>query len=211
VIRPAWGSGLLLAGAVLTSALLTGCTQSSPGQATGSQSAVSTPATASAPAPTTAAPTPAPTPAPSTPTPSATSTAATPSPSASSLGAAVSSCTASQLSIDVTKGGASFGQEIAVVSFTNTSASTCSLSGYPSAVLQTSGGATVGKPALHLAGHITTVVLAPHKSAQADLTADTRCNAPESSAVRITAPGAPGSTEVPVALRACTLHITPLS
>jgi hypothetical protein len=55
------------------------------------------------------------------------------------------------------------------------------------------------------------IVLAPQKSAQANLTADTRCNAPESSSVRISAPGAPGSTEVPVALRACTLQITPVT
>jgi hypothetical protein len=119
-------------------------------------------------------------------------------------------CTASQLSIEVTKGGASLGQEVAVVTLTDTSRTPCTLRGYPQAVLESGDGTTLGQAAVHLAGQVSTVVLAPDKSAQATLTADTRCNAPESSAVRIGAPGVPGSTEVPVELRACTLQISPL-
>jgi hypothetical protein len=122
----------------------------------------------------------------------------------------VTDCTASQLSIDVAKGGASLGQEIAIVTFTNTSPTQCALVGYPSAQLEDSKGKAVGTAATHAKGTLRAVFLGHGQAAQATLTADTRCNAPLSSAVRIQAPDVPGTTEVPVALRACTLQITPV-
>ncbi|MCW2494689.1 DUF4232 domain-containing protein [Jatrophihabitans sp.] len=205
-------AGLLVAGLLVAGLLVAGCSGSS-GHVTASSTPVSTPTVAPS---TSAAPTSAPPAPPSvsvtatTPAPTVTPTVVSSSAAPSSPAAAVIRCTASQLSIDVTKGGASLGQEIAVVTFTNTSTSRCTLSGYPQAVLETSAGMTVGQQAKHAAGRVTLVLLAPQRSAQANLTDDTRCNAPESTAVRISAPGVPGATEVPVQLRACTLQITPL-
>jgi hypothetical protein len=207
--RLAARAGRACAGLALAAAVLAACTPTvSAGHAVISSSTVgsTTPVVSTSdPAPTSTTPAPADTSSP------ARSSSVSARSSSSSVVPAVARCTASQLAVGVAKGGASLGQEIAVLSFTNTSQTPCTLSGYPTAILETSGGATLGKPAVRLAGNISLVLLAPTKSAQANLTADTRCNAAESSAVRVSAPGVPGATDVPVALRACGLHITPLA
>jgi len=143
--------------------------------------------------------------------PSSSSASSSPATASTSVAPpAVASCTASQLSIDVAKGGASLGQEIAIVTFTNSSTSACALMGYPAAQLEDSKGHAVGSAATHARGTVVRFVLGAGQAGQATLTAGTRCNAPVSSAVRIQAPDAPGSTEVPITLRACTLQITPV-
>lgn len=106
-------------------------------------------------------------------------------------------------------GGALPGQEVAGVVFTNTSATKCSLRGYPFAELRHKGN-VLGTPAKHATGKVRTIVLKPHKSAQVQLNAVSTCQSPESDHVRVRVPGSPTSTDVPIQLRGCALSVEPI-
>lgn len=106
-------------------------------------------------------------------------------------------------------GGALPGQEIAGVVFSNTSSSTCTLRGYPYALLLRRGAA-LGAPARDHKGKVSTVRLRPGKSAQVQLMAVTTCQSQESDHVRIRVPGSHTSTDVALQLRGCSLTVDPI-
>jgi hypothetical protein len=118
-------------------------------------------------------------------------------------------CTNADLDMQGVRGGALPGQEIAGVVFTNSSATKCTLRGYPFAQLRRKG-APLGKPAKHHHGTVRTVMLKPGKSAQVQLTAVSTCQAPESDHVRIRVPGSSTSTDVALQLRGCSLSVDPI-
>ena len=96
-------------------------------------------------------------------------------------------CTADQLTVTGVRGGAFQGQEIAGLLFTNTSSTACTMRGYPFAQLRYRGNA-LGKPAKDDPGTVRTILVRPGKSAQAQLTAVTTCQAPISDHVVEVAP-----------------------
>ena len=100
--------------------------------------------------------------------------------------------------------------QIAGLIFTNRSASTCGLQGYPFAQLRRAG-ALLGKPASHTPGTAAAlVILHAGQAAQAELTATTDCNAPLSDLVRVSAPGQTATADVADTLRECTLAVGPV-
>ena len=107
------------------------------------------------------------------------------------------------------RGGAYQGREIAGVLFTNSSSTTCSVSGYPFAQLRYHGG-PLGKPASDDPGTVRLITLRPGASAQSQLTAITTCQAPISDHVRVVAPHTAKAKTVALQLRGCSLSIDPL-
>jgi Protein of unknown function (DUF4232) len=83
------------------------------------------------------------------------------------------------------------------------------LTGYPGVSLLVAG-AQVGSPAGRSGAAITTVTLAAQASVTSQLTDVTTCNAPLSDSVRIYPPNETDSVVLPVALRACSLTVTPV-
>ncbi|HEY2296871.1 MAG TPA: DUF4232 domain-containing protein [Jatrophihabitans sp.] len=98
---------------------------------------------------------------------------------------------------------------MAGVLFTNTSSTTCTVSGYPFAQLTYRGG-PLGKPAKDDPGTVRTIKLRPNKSAQSQLTAVTTCQSPISDHVVVKVPGTAQSMSVAMQLRGCSLSIDPL-
>ncbi len=107
------------------------------------------------------------------------------------------------------RGGAFQGQEIAGLLWTNTSNATCTMGGYAFAQLQYKGNA-LGTPAKDHPGPMRTIILRPGKSAQAQLTAVTTCQAPISDHVVEIAPDTHGAHSVVMQLRGCSLSIDPV-
>lgn len=93
--------------------------------------------------------------------------------------------------------------------FTNSSSTTCTVSGYPFAQLRYHGK-QLGKPASDDPGTVRLITLAPGRSAQSQLTAVTTCQAPISDHVRVVAPHTGTAKTVAVQLRGCALSIDPL-
>jgi hypothetical protein len=113
------------------------------------------------------------------------------------------------LSIRALRGGAALGREIAALVFSNRSARTCAISGYPAALLRLSG-APLGAPATHDPGSLKPINLRPGGSVQAQLTAITTCQAPVSDTLRITPPRTSRHVDRALRLRACTLSVGPV-
>jgi hypothetical protein len=107
------------------------------------------------------------------------------------------------------RGGASQGVETAGVVFTNTSAATCTMRGYPFAQLRHQTK-PLGKPASDNPGTVRTIVLRPGRSAQSLLRAVSTCQAPVSDHARVVAPGTSEPKPIAVQLRGCSLSIDPL-
>ena len=186
--------------AVLTAALVAGCSTSSP--ATGNSSTPDgTPTDTSASSATPSATTPAPSPT------------ATTTPSATRSAPALVHCTPAQLTVRVLPGGAAQGVEIAAATFTNSSNAPCSLSGYPTVTLLLAGQVRLSaSPAL--GSTPTPVTLAPGKQAQALIEDTSSCNAPLSDTISVVAPNQPaGATayQRPFQLRLCTVHVDPVA
>lgn len=93
--------------------------------------------------------------------------------------------------------------------YTNNSSTPCTLSGYPFAQLHYRGK-PLGKPAKNNPGQVHTVVVRPGRSAQAQLTAITTCQAPISDQVVEVAPGTNEARSVPMQLRGCSLSVDPI-
>lgn len=94
--------------------------------------------------------------------------------------------------------------------FTNSSSTTCTVSGYPFAQLVYHGN-PLGKPAKRDPGTVRTITLRPGKSAQAQLTAVTTCQSPISDHVTVEVPATTQDKSVPMQLRGCSLSIDPLA
>lgn len=183
---------------------------------------VSTPALPSSPPSTSVIPTTPPsrsTAHPSTPrtTPHPSSTAPTTPPSSTAPTSpptspvpAGNTCTSDQLSVRAMYGGATPGQELALLIITNTSTSTCSLRGYPDVQLQQHGH-DLGKPAVDTRARVRTVTLHAGGTAQVRLTASTTCQAPLSDHVRVRPPGTDRYLTAALELRGCTVHTGPVT
>ncbi|MGI8881927.1 MAG: DUF4232 domain-containing protein [Jatrophihabitans sp.] len=99
-------------------------------------------------------------------------------------------------------------QQFATLTFTNKSGSTCSLAGYPGVLLLT-GSAALGNPASPGGAPVPAIALAPGKGVTALLHGPSTCDAPVSTAVRITPPHDSGHVDRALPMRACPLVIDP--
>jgi hypothetical protein len=188
---------LLSAGGLLMS--VTACTSSHPSTPTPSPSVVTTTVTA-APSSGSSAPTIATSStAPSGPT----STAPTGQPGAGG-------CTTAGLAVAIQRGSGASGQVISTITFTNQTAASCTLTGYPGVSLL-AGGSQIGQPATRTGAPISTVTVAAGATVSSQLTDTTTCNASESDTVRIYLPNQTISVDLPVLLRACSLTVTPVA
>ena len=119
-------------------------------------------------------------------------------------------CRANQLRVTSAIGGASQGREYAAVVFTNTSAATCTMRGYPAAQLVRNGN-LLGNPAAHdTTTTVRTQTVRPNASVQAVLSAVSTCQSPLSDHVRVIAPGQTAPLDTAIQLRACGLTIGPV-
>jgi hypothetical protein len=189
--------------------LAAGCTSTSSGSGSGPSSAdnpvISPPPTSAAALPSTPA-------APSTSAPTtAASSSVAPSATKSRSGppaAPRSTCT--EIGIRVIPGGASVGQEIAALQFTNNGSASCTLVGYPQVTLLRSGRAA-GRPSQPASTANSQRTLAPGETAES-LLHDyvTNCQAPLSESVRVVAPGSSVDLVRPFELRVCVLRVDKL-
>jgi hypothetical protein len=200
---------VLAAGAAVA---LAGCTSSGGVQKADDPVISPTPTTASAsstsaPAPTTtAAPSPSPSPSSST----VVASSATPAPatgSSSAPAAVVAKSTCTKIGIRILPGGATFGEEIAGLQFTNEGTQPCRLVGYPTVTLLRHGR-PVGRPSQPTTTANSERTLAPGEVAESLLHNHIRnCQAPLSDTVRVVAPGSTISGSRPMQLRACVVRI----
>jgi hypothetical protein len=119
-------------------------------------------------------------------------------------------CTGSQLTVRVIRGGAIPAQEIALITFTNSGTSTCSMFGFPGVSLRLKG-AQVGQPALRSPVAAHTVRLLPGEQAQAQITDFSSCEASLSDTVRVYPPNLKTFVDKPIELRACRFEVDPVS
>jgi hypothetical protein len=133
----------------------------------------------------------------------------TPSPSkASPAGGPI--CLAKNLHVDALPGSGASGRQFATILFTNTGTAVCTMTGSPQVTLLRTGKA-LGKPAVASSKPVTAVKVMPGKSADTTITGFSTCNAPNSDAVRIAAPGQNQTVDAPLELRACQLEVDPVS
>jgi len=118
--------------------------------------------------------------------------------------------TCSKLTIRAIPGGASMGQEIAALQFTNDGTTSCELFGYPSVTLL-QGGRPLGRPSQPSTTATSSRTLAPGATAES-LLHDyvTNCQAPLSETLRVVAPGSTQTFARPMQLRACVLRVDQL-
>jgi len=200
--------------------VLAGCLAASAcGSATGSGSTASDSpaASASADPPTSALPSQsAPDPAPSTPTTSPTTSRPASSPTTKPVtpthsAAATPTCLNSALNVRVLQGGAAPGSEIALIIATNTGASTCTLTGFPTVTLFLNSR-QLGQPSSPSGATVTTVTLKAGDKATSQITDHSTCQASLSDTARIALPGVTGgAVDEPVQLRGCALTVGPMS
>lgn len=162
----------------------------------------------------TAASTPAPSSAPAT-VPVSTPAAAPPSPSASApapagthtpgAGAARSTCTS--VTVRAIQAGASPGQEIESLQFTNSGPTRCVLNGFPVVTLLRNGS-QIGQVSQPSAQVISSLSLAPGGVAESILHDYTQtCQAPLSDSLRVSVPGMSTVAVRPGQLRACIVRV----
>jgi hypothetical protein len=123
---------------------------------------------------------------------------------------AAAECTSKQLKIDALRGSAAAGVEFAVVTFTNTGAAACTMTGFPGVSLRLNN-ALVGKPAERSRKAPVPVVLKPGAQANSELTDLSSCQAPVSDTVRVYAPDQRAFVDLPLGLRACRVIVDPVT
>jgi uncharacterized protein DUF4232 len=149
-------------------------------------------------------------PAPSSPAvPSSSAAPTKPASSAASQPDGPGGCASSALQVRALRGSGAAGHQFAFLRFTNISASSCSLTGFPGVQLQRAG-APLGLPAQRTSTPVRRVQIAPGDSVTAQLTDDSTCNAANSDAVQVIPPNRAEKFLVPLALRGCSLHIDPV-
>jgi len=115
-----------------------------------------------------------------------------------------STCT--KLTIRAIPGGASVGQEIAALQFTNDGSAPCELFGYPTVTLLRAGK-PLGRPSQPASTAVSHRTLAPGETAESLLRDYVgNCQAPLSDEVRVVAPGSTKSLARPFVMRACVLR-----
>jgi hypothetical protein len=166
-------------------------------QPASSQSASSSPAgTASRPSRTPTTPTPRP----------ATSTPAG-SPAAGTIEAG--GCPTAALAVEALRASGAAGHQYAFLQFTNRSAKTCSLTGYPGVQL-VRAGVPLGKPATRSGQPVRTVQLAAGRSVTARLVIASTCEAEKSDSVAIYPPNRTERVVVRLSVRGCPMSIDPV-
>jgi len=115
-------------------------------------------------------------------------------------------CPLGALRIQALRGGASLGQEFALLTFTNDAATPCRVSGYPTVSLRHRGSALGSAHAAPTPGS-GSVTLNSGASAQVRMQVATDCAAPQSDHVRVTVPAADGFVALPLELRGCSLQV----
>ena len=202
--------GAAVLAALAGCALLAACSTGKP--ETPATSAAAPLTTAVAPPTTVAASTTAAPPS-TTPPPSASHTATPTTHHASPPALPADFCTAQQLTVRVLPGGAYQNYEIAGVTYTNTSSTGCSLSGFPTARLLRADGSvlTTSKPAPGTSARL--VHLAPGAQAEAQIRDHSTCQAPLSDSVEVTAPAplqALRAHRPQLQMRGCTVTVDPI-
>jgi hypothetical protein len=131
-------------------------------------------------------------------------------PPATAAPAGPADCPSSSLTVSALRGSGAAGHQYAFLQFTNKSASSCSLTGFPGVQL-IRGGALMAKPAVRSGKAVTTLRLAPGKSATAELTDDSTCDAEMSDSVQVIVPNRSEKLVLHLALRGCPLSIDPVA
>jgi hypothetical protein len=137
-----------------------------------------------------------------------TSSSATPSQSSPTTTA--DGCQAAALKVEALRGSGAAGHQYAFLQFTNKSAKTCSLTGFPGVQLRRAG-AELGKPATRSDKVVATVKLAPGTSATAQLVDASTCQAEKSDSVQIIPPNLTQKFVLPLSIRGCALTIDPVA
>jgi len=119
-------------------------------------------------------------------------------------------CPTSALTVRALRGSGAAGHQFAFVQFTNASARTCSLTGYPGIQLLLAGK-PLGQPAVRSGKPISTVRIAPGTSVSANLMNDSSCNAPISDSVQVIPPNRTEKIVLKLALRGCPLTVDPVA
>jgi hypothetical protein len=195
---------LTIAVTLALAAALTACTKSKPNLPTPTLPATTSSAIEPTPTDTT--------PLIDTTPPSSTATATGTSPAASGSAPTLpkGTCTGPQLTVRVIEGGADTGREIALITFTNRSAATCSIFGFPGVSLRLNN-VLLGSPAERTADLPTTVKLLPGEQGQAQLTDYSSCQAPLSDTVRVYPPNLTTFVDKPFQLRGCRVVVAPVT
>ncbi|MEO9237512.1 MAG: DUF4232 domain-containing protein [Jatrophihabitantaceae bacterium] len=102
------------------------------------------------------------------------------------------------------------GHQYAFLQFTNTSAVSCSLTGFPGVQLIKAGN-LIGQPAARSALPPARVQIAPGSSVTARLVDDSTCNADNSDSVQVIPPNRSDRIVLQLSLRGCALHIDPVA
>lgn len=113
------------------------------------------------------------------------------------------------LQVRALRGSGAAGHQFAFLRFTNISAGSCSLTGFPGVQLL-HAGAPLGVPAQRTNTPVHRVQIAPGDSVTAQLVDDSTCNATISDTVQVFPPNRTEKFVVPLALRGCSLHIDPV-
>jgi hypothetical protein len=217
-------SGLAAVGVCLTAAMLSACqpTTASGSVAVGAGTGAGVSVSVSAPSNPVSSNPASSNPAPSGPASSnaAPSNPAPSSPALSGVGTSTPECTASDLRISATGGGAGLGHQSEILIFTNTGSATCFIQGYPgvaeidqqSHILQNAsrtpngylGGlgsnqSTPPRVTLHPGVAATALI----EALDATTSGTTACIGQSATAVLVTAPDQRSNTSVPVMLQAC--------
>lgn len=184
--------------------LLAGCVQKSQAGSTapvGSSTGSGTPSASASSSTVTRSPIPFSPPPPTTITPARPSASAT---------VEAGGCPTSALTIRALRGSGAAGHQFAFVQFTNASASTCSLTGYPGIQLLLAGK-PLGQPAVRSGKPIRTVPIPPGSSVSANLVTDSSCNASISDSVQVIPPNRTDRIVLKLALRGCPLTVDPVA
>jgi len=144
-------------------------------------------------------------------TPTTSATTGTTSPAATSTAASLpkDTCTGSQLTLRLFSAGAVPSEEIALITFTNSGTTPCSMFGFPGVSLRLAGRQLVQASRSPVTAK--TVRLLPGENAQAQITDFSTCNAPLSDTVRIYAPNLTTFVDKTFQLRACRFEVDPVS
>jgi hypothetical protein len=118
-------------------------------------------------------------------------------------------CPTAVLKIEALRGSGAAGHQYAFLQFTNSSAETCSLTGYPGVQL-VKAGKPMGQPAVRSGKPISRVQLAPGHSVTAQLVDASTCEADKSDSVAIYPPNRAERVVVPLSVRGCALTIDPV-
>lgn len=142
------------------------------------------------------------------PTTAAQTTGAVPSTSVPPTSAPPPASTCTDVSVRVLPGGATFGEQIAGLQFTNTGTTTCILAGYPTVTLLLHGQ-VIGRQSVPSSRATSVRRLAPGEVAESLVHDYTQtCQAPLSDSVRVQVPGESTTVTRPdMQLRACVLRV----